>query len=139
MAHSLHRACRGFTLVEAMAVFAIVAIAAGVALPAYRSQLLHARRADAVNALQQLQQAQEQHRQDQGHYAADLGTLHRAERSREGLYTLTLAEVAADRYTAVARPSAGSPQQSDTDCAVLTLQVQRGFATTGPEPRCWNP
>ena len=103
MAHPLPRACRGFTLVEAMAVFAVIAIAAGVALPAYRSQLLHARRADAVNALQQLQQAQEQYRQDQGHYAADLATLRRAERSREGLYTLALAEVGADRYTAIAR------------------------------------
>lgn len=122
-----------------MAVFAIIAIAAGVALPAYRSQLLHARRADAVHALQQLQQAQEQYRQDHGRYAADLATLRRAERSHEGLYTVALAEAAVDRYTAIARPSAGSPQQADTACALLTLQVQRGFATTGPEPRCWNP
>jgi type IV pilus assembly protein PilE len=129
---------RGFTLVEIAIACAMVAVLAGIALPGYQAQLMHARRADAVGALMRVQQAQERMRMHHGLYSADFRALQVAPHSGEGLYTLAVELTGPDSYRATATPVAGRAQAGDRECPQLALDVNRGFAQTGPSARCWN-
>ncbi len=55
---------RGFTLIELMVVVAAVAILAAIALPAYLSQVRHARRSEVKGAIQSAALAEERVRAD---------------------------------------------------------------------------
>ena len=89
-----------------------------------------------MNALGQLQAAQEQHREMFGHYAADLQRLGTANVTAGGRYALTLQLDGAEAYQAIARPQ--GRQHDDAACPALTLRVVQGFASEGPDGRCWN-
>jgi type IV pilus assembly protein PilE len=119
-------------------VCAIAAVLAGIAWPTWRDHLLHARRADGVQALARVQAAQESYRSHHGLYATELAVLEGATqaRSAEGYYAVQLERTAAEAYRATAVAQGG--QARDADCAVLTLKVRQGFATHGPGTRCWN-
>jgi type IV pilus assembly protein PilE len=129
---------RGFTLVEAAITCAVVGVLAGIALPSYQAQLMHSRRADAVGALMRLQQAQERMRMHHGLYSTDFHALQVAPRSTEGLYALAVEVTGPDSYRATATPVAGLAQAGDRECPQLALDVNSGFAQTGPSARCWN-
>lgn len=58
----------GFTLIEVMITVAIVAILAGVAVPAYRDYIVRGRLVDATNALSSLRARMEQYYQDNRTY-----------------------------------------------------------------------
>lgn len=131
-------ACRGVTLVELLVVLAVAALIAGVALPGHGQHLTRARRGDAVAALTRLQAAQESHRTLHGTYTDDLAALQVPARSAEGWYVLTVEVNGLDRYRAQARPVEGGVQRRDADCPALVLDVAAGFATAGPDRRCWN-
>jgi type IV pilus assembly protein PilE len=129
---------RGFTLVELLIACAVAAVLAAVAVPTYQAQLMHSRRADAAAALMQLQQAQERMRLHHGLYSADFSALRVAPRSSEGLYTLAVEITGPQSYRATATPVAGRAQAGDHECPQLALDVDSGFAQTGPKARCWN-
>jgi type IV pilus assembly protein PilE len=127
----------GFTLVECLIVCSVVAILAGLALPAWNGHQRRSARLDAVDALTRLQIAQEAHRSTHGGYAADLAALAGvAVVSRQGFYRLGLHPVAADAYRATA--VAQGIQAGDRDCPELTLDMAQGFSRIGPDIRCWN-
>ena len=65
---------RGFTLIEAMIVVAVVAILAAVALPSFMDSIRKGRRSDAFAAISQVQQAQERWRANHASYADQLST-----------------------------------------------------------------
>jgi len=137
--HRHGRRAAGFTLVEVTIAATVAAVLASIALPSYRSQQLRAGRADAVAALTRLQAAQEQHRGLHGLYASRLGSLRGvAATSPQGRYGVALVSVGAEGYRATATALAGGPQADDRDCAELTLEVERGFARSGPSARCWQ-
>lgn len=136
-AHRPARAPRGFTLIESLIACAVTALLAGVALPSLQGQRLRAGRLDAVAALTRVQAAQEQHRSQLGHYAGNLNTLGLINpNSPQGLYALSVQVNGPDGYRATA--TALGRQAQDRACAVLTLDVDQGFPTEGPEARCWQ-
>jgi type IV pilus assembly protein PilE len=129
-------AARGFTLVECLAVCAVVAILSALALPSLRGQQLRAGRWDAVEALTRVQRAQEQYRSLHGLYAGDLTALRgAAAASPQERYRITLSVIGPEIYLASA--TARGAQAGDRDCDTLTLEVTRGFPREGPTPACW--
>lgn len=132
----MHRST-GFTLVECAVVCAVVALAAGLALPSLQGSWLRMARLDAVDALTRVQAAQEAYRMLHGGYAADLSALRGvAVTSAQGRYAVALQPGGADGYRAVAH--ALGAQLRDQACPALVLQVSSGFAAHGPHPGCWN-
>lgn len=127
---------RGLTLIEVLVVLVLVALLAGAALPSYQGQVRRAARADAVEALTRLQSAQERHRNIHGWYAPRLAALGTSSVSTQGRYDISLVPLGAERYQA--RAEARGAQAADGECAVLTLDVDHGFARPGPDARCWN-
>jgi type IV pilus assembly protein PilE len=128
---------RGFTLVECAVVCAIVCILAAMALPSYVQQQLRAARMDAVQALNSLQSAQERHRLQHGAYASELSALRGVSSlTAGGRYTLNLTRSASETYRATAH--ATGVQTRDSECPALTLDVNIGFANTGPSAACWR-
>lgn len=130
----------GFTLVEITVVLAVAGLLAATSWPSLQSQLTRARRADATAALQRLEIAQARHHAHHGLYTDDPRALGAAAgpRSPEGLYTIALAVGPGETYPAGARATADGPQARDSDCAEITLRVERGFAQRGPTSACWT-
>jgi type IV pilus assembly protein PilE len=128
----------GFTLTEVLIVCAVVALLAAIALPSFRGPLLKAHRTDAVSTLVRLQAAQERLRSSSGLYSDDLSRLQLSARSEEGLYALAVELTGTDSYRASASVMPGTSQAADHECEQITLEVNSGFATTGPSARCWN-
>lgn len=128
---------RGFTLVEVLVVCAVSVLLAMIAWPVYRGQLQRAARAEAIEALQRLQLAQERHRETFGVYAAELKAVGFAAAVPGGRYDLALVPSGVESYRALAVARADGPQAGDT-CPELSLEVRQGFATLGPDGKCWN-
>lgn len=140
MAAAAMRPRPGFTLVEVAAVCAAVGVLTAVALPSYQGYLLRAGRADAVDALTRVQLAQAQHHAAHGLYASELSALRGVPQplSSQGRYVLALALTGAEGYRATAATRPGGRQATDTECAVLSVEVASGFTHSGPSARCWN-
>ena len=128
---------RGYTLLECLVVLAIAAILAGITVPSLRGRELRMARLDAVQALTRVQSEQEQQRAAGGRYADSLALLRGvAPRSPQGRYALALAAADGDSYRATAQ--AVGEQARDSDCPMLTLDVQLGFTRRGPSAACWG-
>lgn len=129
---------RGFTMIEVLVVCVVSVLLAGIAWPSYRGQLQRAGRTEAMQALVNLQVAQERHRETFGRYAADLATVGLAERTEGGRYRIAFTATGVESYRAAAEVREGSAQDGDRHCPALTIEVRQGFATQGPDGRCWN-
>jgi len=129
---------RGFTLIEVLVAAAVAVLLASMTWPAYQGHLHRAGRAEAIEALQRLQVAQERHREMFGVYAADLAALGIAPATQRGSYQIALERSALETYAAQARTSAGGRQYGDSACPALMIEVRQGFATLGPDGKCWN-
>lgn len=156
--HSLGpRRWRGFTLIELMIAVVVVAVLAAIALPSFLDSTRKSRRSDAFAALNQVMQAQERFRANNASYASSLTNA--ANGSPPGLaltstsanshYSLTLSDVTAAGYSAVATAQSGSSQANDTQCVQLRVRVAGGNVFYGAAPssgsfdetnaaRCWN-
>lgn len=139
----------GFTLIELMITVALVGILAAIALPNFLESIRKGRRSDAVAALQQVQQAQERYRANNPAYTTDLGRLGVGATSPDRHYTIAVSGASATGYVATATVAAGSPQASDSRCAVLRLSQAGGTTSyastranavedTGTRNPCWN-
>jgi type IV pilus assembly protein PilE len=129
-------AAAGFTLVETLIACTMAAVLMTLAVPAFRGHDLRAGRLDAVEALTRVQQAQEKFRSAHGLYAGDLGGLMGTNgRSPQGRYAIAVAPSGPMSYVATA--TAQGPQARDPGCERLTLVVNEGFATLGPNAGCW--
>ena len=132
------RASRGFTLVETLIAVGIAGILSGIAYPSLESQVLRARRSDAMAALMQTQLAQERHRADHRSYG-DLAAIGARTTSMSGYYAIDVAANAADGYELVA--TATGRQARDASCQTLRLAVAGGSVAyaSGPDSATSNP
>lgn len=136
---------RRWTLTELMVVLALMGVLAGVVVPTYQQQQRQARRGDGQAALVQLQVDQARWRASHDSHADTLSALEwPSDRSGQGHYQISLTEVSADGYSAMATALAG--QALDHDCSPLRLTWQGSASAvwgagvhlaTDPH-RCWR-
>lgn len=139
------RQMRGFSLMEMMIVLVIVAILAGVALPAYQGSMEKARRSDAYATLMDVASRQEQHLLDRATYTAamtDLGYLADPVISEEGYYSIDYVactgagENITNCFNLVATAVADEGQAGDEMCAQIAL-TSTGSKQSSPKGSTW--
>lgn len=135
----MHLHSRAFTLIEMLITIAVIAILAGIAMPAYQDYARQSRRIDGQTALLNLQMAQERWRANNQSYSASLNDLGVSTNSSENHYTIaiTSGSTSAGGYTATATTKSSSPQAGDTNCSTLTLS-QSGNQTSMTPAACWK-
>lgn len=146
-----HHHTRGFTLIELMIALVIVAILAGLALPAYQDSVIKSRRSEAKAALLDLQNRMERYFIDKNTYvdacitgatgctAANsvLGSI----TTENGYYELSIPAPTATAYILKATPKGA--QTKDTKCKTLTLSNTGAKGVEGSPPptstaaECW--
>jgi type IV pilus assembly protein PilE len=135
---------RGFTLIELMITVVIVAVLAGIALPAFFGQLRKSRRAEAVAATSQIQQAQERWRANCTTYTGNIASVPGAActgglglTATSAYYAYSIASAASSSYTVTAAAVTGTSQARDTGCTSMVVSVVNGAATQTPTT-CWS-
>ncbi len=133
-----HRAQRGFTLIELMAVIVIIAILTMIALPSYRESVMRARRAEAKELILSLAQAQERYYSANAKYAASLSDLGITKATSDhGYYSASGTMKGGTGYTITVAPA--GDQASDI-CGNYTLDELgvRGNSGSGiTVAQCW--
>ncbi|MCE9659366.1 MAG: prepilin-type N-terminal cleavage/methylation domain-containing protein [Burkholderiales bacterium] len=141
------RASRGFTLIETLIAVGIAGVLSSIAYPSLESQVLRARRSDAMVSLMNAQLAQERHRANHRSYG-DLAAIGVRPTSLSGHYTIEVAASATDAYELVA--TATGRQARDAGCQTLRLAVAGASVVyaSGPDAaasnaatlnrKCWN-
>ncbi len=136
---------RGWTLAELMMALALMSLLATLAMPSYLEQQRTARRSDGQAALVQVQVDQARWRSSHDRHADTLLTLGwPTDRSGQGHYQITLVEVDAAGYTALATAMGGQAQ--DHNCTPLRLSwsgsanvvLSAGEHLDGDPHRCWR-
>lgn len=117
----------GFTLIELMITVAIIAILAGIALPAYNSQIVKSRRTDAQRALIEYAQSMERYFTVNGRYSTAAGgtTCGGAVPKAASLYSLGCAATDTT-FTVTAMPTTGTGQASDGNQSLTNAGVRTG-------------
>jgi type IV pilus assembly protein PilE len=131
-------ASRGFTLIETLIVVGIAGVLSSLAYPSLESQVLRARRSDALVSLMQAQLAQERHRANHRSYG-DLADIGLRGSSLSGYYTLQVTASSTDSYELVA--TAAGRQAHDATCQTLRLSVAGAglVYASGPDATASNP
>lgn len=134
-ASSRHR-MRGVTLLELMAVVAIIGILAAIAVPSYRNYVMRAQRTDAMSALLRVAAAQEKFYLQNNQYTDDLDALG-IPGTENGWYDLAIdnTDVARD-FTVTATAASGGAQESDSHCATFSLTSTGVKTATNTD--CWR-
>lgn len=156
---------RGFTLIELSIAMAVTAVLATIALPSFMSQVLAARRLDAIADIGRVVQAQERYRSQRSGYGDRFIVVAGALRgvgsstdsdaatslgSTGAHYLLSLADVGMSRHAVIATAQGG--QAADGACRVLRLSMAGGNLTIDAGPsaaelhgpgssaarRCWR-
>jgi type IV pilus assembly protein PilE len=148
-----NRGQRGYSLADLVIAMAIVALLATVAVPSYRTQLVHARRAEARSALLAIAAAQETHHYACRTYATavdpdlpsscDSGTLPLPAIAAGGAYTIAITAADAAGWSATAAVVPGGPQAPDRACRSIGLddaghRTARDEAGRDSADACWR-
>jgi type IV pilus assembly protein PilE len=122
------RTAAGFSLIELLIAMVIAGTLAFIAVPSFMDSIRKGRRAEGIAALAQLLQAQERFRANNPSYASDLSALPGGPpaTTANGYYAITLTNVGASTYTAIATAGSGTSQEKDTLCRTLGVTVSQG-------------
>lgn len=143
------RAARGFTLIELIVVIAIVAILVGIALPTYQDAVRKSRRGQAKADMVELAQRAERWYTVNNSYAGfwaqvEADGLDISPRDGNGpFYDLERdggTDAAVNEFELTATPIAGTGQENDARCMILTLNQAgaKGIdGGTGTPADCW--
>ena len=139
----------GFSLIELLVALTIIAILSAIAIPIYNNYLLRAHRVDAMTSITTIALNEEEHRLNNGVYAAALTDLWsqggNSATTEQGFYNLTLVLLDTDGNTTTEPNNAtgfkitATPtgtQINDTACNPIETSVNRGAITKTPE-ECW--
>lgn len=131
-----HIDIRGFTLMELVIVFAIIAALAVVAIPSYESQMVQGRRSDGATALTTFSQRMERHFLESGSYQGATTAIYR-EQSPQGHYQLSVTATTSS-YQLQATPI--EIQEEDEACGAFSLNErgERGISGTQSVALCWG-
>jgi len=147
------RSDRGFTLIELMVVVAILAIILAIAIPAYNSQVRHARRSEAMQILQDCVLREERYRSDHPTYGsgAQLTAANLACQGANDYYNFAVNNPTATGFDVTGSAIANKGQDLDTqnsvDCSVMKIiknpaQVKviktSGASSTAEDLTCWK-
>ena len=139
----MNRMMRGFTLIEAMIVVAILGIIVAFGYPSYRDQVMKSRRADGMAALLELADRMERHYSDAGTYTKadgnDIAVADVFPGFSSDYYTLTIDSQDAVKFTVSAVPKTGS-SQADDKCGTFTLTSLgvKSVSKSGMQDKCWK-
>lgn len=127
---------QGVTLLELLVVVAIIGILSAVALPAWNSQVMQARRADAVNSLLDLQLRQNRYFAENGTYGT-LAQIGGNSSSNDEYYAMGISGESSAAFLGTA--TATGSQADDTACLKFCINedgpdhLSTGCATSA----CW--
>jgi len=149
----MRRRANGFTLVELLAVLAILGILAALVYPSYTQQMVKARRIEAQLALLDAMQRQEQYRALHHAYSAfsiDAGDVDAGQFPTWSGNSAAASAYELDGYACPghdiaqcielrARPGTAHVDTgfADPECGALTLDSTGRQTASGPSPRCW--
>jgi type IV pilus assembly protein PilE len=132
---------RGFTLIEAMIVVAILGLIAAFGYPAYRDQVIKSHRADGMSALLELADRMERHYSDAGTYTKADGTNITVADVFPGFssdyYTLTIDSQSTIGFTVSAAPK-GTQVKDKCGTFTLTSQGVKSVSASGMLESCWK-
>ena len=138
----MNRMMRGFTLIEAMIVVAIIGIIVAFGYPSYRDQVMKSRRADGMSGLLELADRLERHYSDVGTYTksdgSDIAVADVFPGFSSDYYTLTIDAQDNLNFT-VSATRKGT--QSKDKCGTFTLTSQgekRISLNSLPIEDCWK-
>lgn len=134
---------KGFTLIEVMIVVVIVGILASIAYPSYTEYVLKSDRAEAKAHLLSAMQAQERHYSQSMTYLDTVAKLTAfsgvAASSEHNKYTLSIDKCTGSTDTKSCVVMLATPQRTDTNCGVLSIDSRGVKAATGTKGAgyCW--
>ncbi len=141
---------RGITMLELLIVVVIVSIIAAFGYPSYMRYVVNTKRTAATTALLQVADRQQQFFMDNKRYAGSLANLGFAADplflsdqgspvpagDADAVYVVSLVNVAATTYTAIAAPLGGQLER-DVKCGTMTLNQAGNRSALGGGSDCW--
>ncbi len=142
----MNRQCQtqhGFSMIELIIVIAIIGILSAIAIPSYTAYMQKTRRIDATTFLQETAGEQYRFFTENNRYATEMQELGYGAAatfpSKEGLYTVSIANPTPTSYVLTAAPVTGGAQAGDAECGSITLSSTglKGATGTGGMLSCW--
>ena len=137
----MNRMMRGFTLIEAMIVVAVLGIIVAFSYPSYRDQVMKSRRAEGMGALLELADRMERHYSDAGTYTkadgTDIAVADVFPSFASDYYTLSIDDQDTISFTISSAPK--STQVKDK-CGTFTLTSDgdKSVSASGMKDECWK-